>query len=185
VKLYTKTGDAGQTSLGDGRRVDKDDPRPEACGAIDELNAHLGLARNACPHEMIAGRLAAIQHELFVLGCELGGVTAASLDRPELLVTDEMVSRLERWIDEASAAAPPLGQFILPGGDGGACRLHVARTVCRRAERRIVTLARTEPVTEHTKKYVNRLSDLLYAWSRQVNHAVGPGDVAVDLGRQR
>ncbi len=183
VKLYTKTGDAGETSLGDGGRVAKNHSRPEACGTLDELNAHLGLARSSCSDEVLDTRLSQVQRELFVLGCELGLASAASPDRPELRVTDEMVNRLEQWIDQATAEVPPVRQFILPAGDELACRLHVARTVCRRAERRIVSLAQPAPVSEPAMRYVNRLSDLLYAWARQANHAAGVGDVTVDIGR--
>jgi len=183
VKLYTKTGDAGETSLGDGSRVGKNHSRPEVCGTLDELNAHLGLARSSCSDETLDTRLSQVQRELFVLGCELGLASAASADRPELRVTDEMVDRLEQWIDQAMAGVPPVQQLILPAGDELACRLHVARTVCRRAERRIVALAQTAPVSEPAMRYVNRLSDLLYAWARQANHAAGAGDVTVDVGR--
>ncbi|MBN1342250.1 MAG: cob(I)yrinic acid a,c-diamide adenosyltransferase [Phycisphaerae bacterium] len=181
MKLYTKTGDAGETSMADGSRVGKDDARPETVGTLDELNAHLGLARSACRDEVLCGRIKQLQREMFVLGCEVGLATKARPDRPELLVSEDMVGRLERWIDEATAAVPPLTHFILPGGDETASRLHVARTVCRRAERRLVALARSASVSEPTMRYVNRLSDLLYAWARQANHTTGGGDAMVDF----
>ncbi len=183
MKLYTRTGDAGETSLADGTRVGKDDARPEACGTLDELSAHLGLAHSGCRNDDLAGRLVQIQRELLVLGSELALAADAAPARAEPRTTDEMVACLERWIDEASEAVPPLTQFIVPGGEALACRLHVARTVCRRAERRIVTVSRTAPVSPQALRYVNRLSDLLYAWARQVNHASGAGDVKVDVGR--
>jgi len=182
MSLYTGTGDAGETSLADGSRVGKDTPRPEAYGALDELNSHLGLARCACRDKTLDARLAQIQQELFLVGCELAlGVVAP--DQPDSVVTDEMVRRLEQWIDQACAAVPPLARFILPAGNELACRLHVARTVCRRAERRIVALSRSTPVTDRTRRYINRLSDLLFAWCRQANHDAGVGDVVVDLDR--
>jgi cob(I)alamin adenosyltransferase len=184
VKLYTRTGDAGTTSLADGTRVGKDDLRPEACGSLDELNAHLGLARSICRDEELSERLTTIQNELFSLGCDLGLAVATSPQRKELQLTDASIRRLEHWIDQATEGVPPLEQFILPAGEELACRLHVARTVCRRAERRIVSLAAGSPVSEATLKYVNRLSDLLYAWARQVNHAAGRGDVPVDFGQR-
>lgn len=184
VKLYTKTGDSGETSLANGSRVGKDDVRPEAYGTVDELNALLGLARSVCHDAELDEHLAAVQNELFLVGCDLALVVASSLHRAELQLTEESVARLERWIDQASERTPPLQQFILPAGDELACRLHVARAVCRRAERRIVALARSGPVSDTTIKYVNRLSDLLYAWARLANHIADRGDVPVDFGRK-
>lgn len=181
MKLYTGTGDAGETSLGDGTRVSKDDVRPEACGAVDELSSHLGLARSACRDAELDERLAAVQQELFVLGCELGLVAASSAERAELRLAGESVDRLEQWIDQAVERIPPMTRFVLPAGDELACRLHVARTVCRRAERRMISLARSAAVSETAMKYVNRLSDLLYAWARQANYDAGTGDAIVEI----
>jgi cob(I)alamin adenosyltransferase len=183
MHLYTRTGDRGETSLADGSRVRKDHPRIEAYATLDELNSHLGLARSVCRDKALDERVADVQRELFLVGCELA-LGVAFADQPETAVTEEMVQRLERWIDESCAVVPDLHRFILPAGDELACRLHVARTVCRRAERRIVALSHTAPVADRTVKYVNRLSDLLFAWARQANHAAGVGDVEVDM-RQR
>ena len=181
MKLYTRTGDEGDTSLADESRVGKDHPRPAACGALDELNANLGLARSGCRDEGLCERIAVIQEELFIVGCEAALVDRGLPDRVSPSVTDDMVARLEGWIDEATAAVPPLSKFVLPAGDESACRLHVARTVCRRAERDLTALARTDTVSAPTRRYVNRLSDLLFAWARQVNHAAGAGDATVDF----
>ncbi len=182
MSLYTRTGDAGRTDLANGMRVDKDDPRPEAYGTLDELDSHLGLARCICKDEELRSRLATIQRDLFILGSELAmGVVAP--DQPHSAATQDAIRRLEQWIDQSCAAVPTLSHFILPGGVELACRLHVARTVCRRAERRIVTLSKVVPVSDHTKQYINRLSDLLFAWARQVNHVSGQDDVEVDINR--
>ncbi len=181
VKLYTKTGDAGETSLADGRRVGKDDLRPETVGTVDELNAHLGLARAACEDASLGERLTEVQRDLFVLGCEVGLAATASPEQKALTVTTPMVERLEAWIDEAMEATPPLTQFVMPGGCETAARLHVARTVCRRAERRMARLARAEGLSAGALMYINRLSDLLYAWARLANHAAGAPDTPVDL----
>lgn len=181
MKIYTKTGDAGETSLADGSRVPKDHIRAEAVGGLDELNAHLGLVRAICPNEQLLERVGCVQNDLFRLGAEIGMATKALPERTEIFVTESMVVRLEGWIDEAVAQVPPLTQFILPGGSELAARLHVARTVCRRAERRIVTLSQESPVSEATLRYVNRLSDLLYVWARWANALSGGGDVPVQF----
>ncbi len=183
MTLYTRTGDEGETSLADGSRVAKDDPRPEAYGAIDELNAHLGLARCACREPMIRERLTLIQRELFLVGAELAGGAALQTESSQR-IDAERVSRMEAWIDDACRAVPPLSGFILSGDHEAACRLDIARTVCRRAERRIVGLSRSERISQDVLRYVNRLSDLLFAWSRQVNYAAGVGDVPVNVTRR-
>lgn len=173
MKLYTRTGDDGHTSLFGGRRTSKDDARVAAYGDVDETNAAIGLAA-ASAGEPLSSLLRRLQNDLFVLGSELAdpdhsGKTA------RLGSTD--VERLERWIDEASAAVEPMRQFILPGGSELASRLHLARTVSRRAERAVVTLGRQTPLGGHSIVYLNRLSDLLFALARQANAAAGVPDV--------
>jgi cob(I)alamin adenosyltransferase len=169
-KIVTRTGDAGVTGLGDGSRVVKDSPRIEAIGAIDELNSSLGclLAENL--PSAVQPVLTTVQHDLFDLGGELSipGYVA---------VTDEHVVRLEACIEEFNHELPPLKEFILPGGTRAASLAHVARTVCRRAERAVVTLAQTEVVGDATRRYLNRLSDLLFVLARTLNRASGHPDV--------
>jgi cob(I)alamin adenosyltransferase len=159
-KIITRTGDNGTTSLGDGSRVAKDDARIEAIGAVDELNSLLGLLLT---HDDIAepGRtyLGRVQHELFDLGGEL------SLPDHTLIKADT-IERLEKDILLLNESLPPLKEFILPGGNPAAAACHVARTVCRRAERRVVTLARQTQINEYLQIYLNRLSDLLFVIAR-------------------
>jgi cob(I)alamin adenosyltransferase len=190
ARLYTRKGDDGGTVLFDGTRVRKDDTRVDAYGEVDELNAHLGAAvtlvaaRGADPAaRTLRERLVQIQHELFAIGAELA--TPAESPRHDKLAGPvvEQLSRLESWIDETAAATPPLSVFILPGGDPLACQLHVCRTVCRRAERRAVALASRAPLNPQVVAlnpqvvaYLNRLSDLLFAWARLANHLAGVAD---------
>jgi cob(I)alamin adenosyltransferase len=166
VKIYTKTGDRGDTGLFGGTRVSKADPRVEAYGAVDETNAALGHARAAGVPPAIDAMLAHIQRDLFALGAQLADGRAASakpLDKMQL--GDADIARLEGWIDELEATLPPLRKFILPGGSPGGAALHLARTVSRRAERRMVTLG-----ADSTQLiYINRLSDLLFVIARAVN----------------
>jgi cob(I)alamin adenosyltransferase len=177
MKIYTKTGDDGETGLFAGPRVPKDHPRVEVCGALDELNAVLGQARTAGPAADMDGVLCRAQHELFALGAELGTPQpeAAGL----VLVQEEQIAWLERAIDHYEADLPPLREFILPGGTLLAATLHVARSVCRRAERRIVTLSRTEPgrISDRALRYVNRLGDLLFVLARTANQRARQEDV--------
>jgi len=174
VRIYTRTGDEGDTGLFGGGRVRKDDARVEAYGALDELNALLGTARahGLPPHlETLAARL---QEELFVLGADLATPTDTKARADRVVRIDEdAVRRLEQEIDACEEALEPLTTFILPGGSGGGAALHHARTVCRRAERRIVSLTRGVPVSEHALPYVNRLSDLLFVMARAANAAAG------------
>ena len=168
-RIYTLGGDAGETSLGSGARVPKDSPRIEAAGDVDELNAVLGLAlARGVPH---ADWLEAIQNDLFDLGADLAVPEGGSRER--LRVTGEQVTRLEAWCDEANEGLEPLRSFVLPGGSEAAALLHVARTVCRRAERRAVTLAAAEDVNPDALAYLNRLSDLLFILARAANAAGG------------
>jgi cob(I)alamin adenosyltransferase len=179
TRIYTKTGDAGDTALFGGRRVPKNDPRVCAYGAVDELNAVLGVARAAEPPEAIAPVIETLQHYLFDLGSELatppGAATAASAHASH--VTAAWVEALERDIDRFEDALPPLRAFILPGGTPAAAALHHARTVARRAERDIVALAASEPVNPELLKFINRVSDLLFVLARAANHAAGRPDV--------
>ncbi len=170
-RIYTRGGDAGETSLGSGARVPKDDARIEAYGDVDELNALLGAALARGVPEPAASWLPLVQNELFDLGADL----AVPLDDPRerLRVTGEQVERLEAWCDEANEGLPMLRSFILPGGSEAAALLHLARTVCRRAERRAVALARREEVNAEALAYLNRLSDLLFILARAANATAG------------
>ncbi len=175
IRIYTRTGDQGDTGLIGGRRVPKDDPRVEAYGAIDELNAHLGLvcARLAAPD--LVTLVQTIQNRLFDLGAELATpLPGKSATAPAIVA--QHVDALEQAIDEYEDALPPLREFILPSGTDAAAAFHAARTVARRAERRIVTLARTEPLNPEILRYVNRLSDLLFVLARTVNQRAGQVD---------
>ncbi len=169
MKLYTRTGDDGTTGLIGGGRVPKDHSRVSAYGEIDELNAVLGWCGCAL-EEALVERIQHAQHRLFVIGAELA-TTPGNTARPSFVpIEDAEVERLERWIDESSDPVPPLRNFILPGGSEGGARLHVARSVCRRAEREVITLASLEEVRPVIIHYLNRLSDLLFAWARETNH---------------
>lgn len=174
MKLYTKGGDDGTTGLFGGARVPKCHLRVTAYGEVDELNAALGVVVAKLNHAGLADRLREIQADLFVVGGELA--TAAG-QPPPVVVNAAQAQRLEPWIDEADAVAPPLRNFILPGGTATAAELHLARTVCRRAERAVVALARQEAVNPAIVIYLNRLSDLLFALARMVNHQAGVADV--------
>jgi cob(I)alamin adenosyltransferase len=180
VKIYTKKGDAGETSLwgqAGERRIGKDDLRVEAYGTVDEANAALGLARATLENGPLAERLEQIQHRLFALGADLATLNP----RRQHHVTPEDVARLEEWIDEWDATLPPLKHFVLPGGTPAASALHLARTVVRRAERRVVALYRQEPGPPEHVAFLNRLSDLLFVMARVANHQAGRGDVAAQF----
>jgi len=169
-KIVTRTGDAGTTGLGDGSRVAKDSPRIEAIGAVDELNSNLGLLlAEDLPHAVVAC-LTDVQHDLFDLGGELSipGYDA---------VSDAHVERLESAVERFNADLRPLKEFILPAGTRAASLAHVARTVCRRAERALVRLAQTDAVNEPARKYLNRLSDLLFVLARVLNRSAEREDV--------
>jgi cob(I)alamin adenosyltransferase len=176
VKLYTRTGDAGETSLFGGTRARKDDPRVDAYGEVDEINAWLGLARASSIDPELATELERLQRDLFALGAQLADPAekiAARVTKASL--TDEDVTRLEGLIDRMEAELPPLRRFILAGGAPAGAALHVARTVCRRAERRIVAL--NPPVDPVLLRYVNRLSDLLFVLARVANHRAGVPEI--------
>jgi len=174
MKLYTKTGDDGSTGLFGGPRVAKCDLRVAAYGEVDETNAALGVALAACKDGQLADRLREIQADLFVAGAELatpGG------HKPPNALADSHVQQLERWIDEACQDTAPLRTFVLPGGSLLAAQLHLARTVSRRAERAVVLLSQEQPVSAPLLIYLNRLSDLLFAWARLANHRAGVEDI--------
>jgi cob(I)alamin adenosyltransferase len=172
VKLYTRSGDAGETSYFDGTRVRKDDPRLAAYGDVDELNAWLGFVRASKVDPAVDAELDRIQRNLFALGAQLADPAEKLAARvTKAVVGDEDVTRLEQLIDRFDGEVPPLRKFILSGGTPAGAALHVARTVCRRAERRIVSLA--PPADPVLLRYVNRLSDLLFALARAVNHRAG------------
>jgi len=169
VKIYTRTGDAGETSLVGRRRVRKDDPLVDAYGEVDELNAWLGLVRASGLPDDMGAQLAHIQRDLFALGAQLADPgEKLSPKVTKAIVSDEDVARLEQSIDTFEAELPQLRSFILAGGSAAGAALHVARTVCRRAERRMVSL---DPVVDPVLlRYVNRLSDLLFVMARVANH---------------
>jgi cob(I)alamin adenosyltransferase len=179
MRIYTKTGDAGETGLFGGERVPKDHRRVMAYGEVDELNAALGLARATDPSDFEDALLQTIQRNLFTIGAELAtpdhARLAKALGGPPIGATD--VTALELAIDRLDAGLPPLKTFILPGGAPKGAALHLARTVCRRAERGVVRLAREIPVSPAIGIYLNRLSDLLFVLARAANARAGAGDV--------
>jgi len=175
MKIYTRTGDDGSTGLIGGSRTRKCDPRIECYGTVDELNAALGVAVVVAP-QPVAEKLLQIQHDLFVLGSHLAAPDSVSAQGlPEL--DESLVTRLEMQIDQAETDLPPLRAFILPGGSEPAARLHLARTICRRAERLLVNFALDRPVNPIVVTYVNRLSDWLFVHARLANHLNGVADV--------
>ena len=176
MKIYTRTGDAGETSLFGGTRVSKRDARVDAYGEVDELNACLGLARSALGDRELDVELAHVQRDLFALGARLADPAATIADRvAKAAIGDADVARLEALIDRFELELPPLRRFILAGGAPGGAALHLARAVCRRAERRMVSL---EPRVESTLlRYINRLSDLLFVAARLVNKRAGVVEV--------
>ncbi len=170
TRIYTRTGDDGTTGLGDGSRAAKDAPRLAAIGDVDELNSALALVLAAEPPARVAECVEAVQHDLFTLGGEL------SLPG-QILLADMDVARLEQAIDHFNAELPPLREFILPGGGQAAAACHLARAICRRAERSVVALARVEPVGAPLRRYLNRLSDLLFVLARVLARDSGAGEV--------
>jgi cob(I)alamin adenosyltransferase len=179
MKIYTKTGDTGDTGLFGGGRVPKDDPRVEAYGDVDELNAVIGMARAVEQMPRIDEVLVPVQRDLFAIGALL-----ATPDREKMAqhlekarIDDERIAQLEQAIDDAESELEPLRSFIVPGGTPKAAALHVARTVCRRAERHVVRLQHAEELPELTVIYLNRLSDLLFTLARLANKRAGAGEV--------
>jgi cob(I)alamin adenosyltransferase len=178
MKIYTRTGDTGETGLFGGGRVGKDHPRVSAYGEVDELNSAIGVARAAPPTAFFDDVLDGIQRDLFAIGGHLAtpdpDKVAKALAKAEL--ADGRVAEFERLMDAADEELPPLRAFVLPAGSPKAAALHLARTVCRRAERSVVHLAQAEPVPDRFLVYLNRLSDLLFTLARLANHREGVGD---------
>lgn len=180
TKVYTRVGDEGETYLGGGQKVPKDSPRVEAYGTVDELNSALGVALAHGLQPPTRATLSRVQNELFHLGSDL---CVLEDDKKRLKIPrieQRHVEALEHEIDRLLASQGPLAEFILPGGVPGAAHLHVARTVCRRAERRVVTLGRSEAIGSHTIKFLNRLSDYLFVAAREENRAAGRSDIHWD-----
>lgn len=177
MKIYTKTGDAGQTGLFGGVRVDKDDQRVEAYGTVDETNAALGIARAASSSSELGAWLEELQTDLFSLGAELGCAPGKVENLGVPRIDGARVERLERLIDEIDGRLEPLTTFILPGGTTVAAALHHARTVARRAERRTYRLSKSVTVSRAILVYLNRLSDLLFVLARHENAVAGVSDV--------
>ncbi len=174
MKIYTKAGDSGWTALSDGTRVAKHDLRLQACGDLDELNALIGWSRCAASSP-VTDYLQKIQQELFAIGAEVAAPDAAA-DNTALLPADA-IQRLEAWIDQAWNPLPALKNFILPAGTELSCRLHIARTCCRRAERALVALAASVKIRPALLAYTNRLSDWLFAQARLANHQAAVPDL--------
>ena len=177
-KIATRTGDDGTTGLGDGSRIDKDALRVQAMGDVDELNSHIGvLLCDELPDDL-RHELVTIQHDLFDLGGELciPGFT---------LIQEAQVLRLDELLAKYNSTLPPLSEFILPGGSRAAAQAHICRTVCRRAERSIVSLGKAEALNPQPRQFVNRLSDLLFVVSRVLNRFAGGSDVLWEKGRNK
>ena len=177
-KIATRTGDNGTTGLGDGTRTSKDSLRVHAMGDVDELNSHVGLLLCEPLPDALREELVTIQHDLFDMGGELciPGFT---------MITDTHVARLDTLLEKYNADLPPLADFILPAGSRAASQAHVCRTVCRRAERAIVTLGAVETINDNPRRYMNRLSDLLFVLSRVLNRFAGGADVLWQKDRAR
>lgn len=178
MKIYTKTGDKGETSLFGGERVWKDNLRISAYGTVDELNSILGVALNEITNKELREVINSIQNDLFTLGSDL----ASPLEKENKTfkiprVNGLFVERLEKLIDNYDSQLPPLRNFIIPGGTKGAGLIHLARTVCRRAEREVISLAKVESITEEIKIYLNRLSDLLFVLARFENFSSNHPDI--------
>ena len=177
-RIVTRTGDAGETGLGDGSRTPKDSLRIVAIGEVDELNSALGVVLAEALPEAIRAVLLTVQHDLFDLGGEL-------CLPGQSLVQAGQVAQLEEWVETFNADLPPLKEFVLPGGTRPAAMIHLARAICRRAERAVVHLGHAEALTPAPRQYLNRLSDLLFVLGRVLNRAGGGGDVLWQKGRHR
>ena len=178
TRIYTRTGDGGTTGLADGSRVSKDAPRIEAIGAVDELNSVLGVLLAESLPDAVRSCLDGTQNDLFDLGGELSVPGHA-------IVSKAHVDRLERELDRMNAGLSPLKDFVLPAGTRAAALAHLARTVCRRAERRVVTLSRKQKIAPALPAYLNRFSDLLFVLARELNRAAGRADVLWQQGKNR
>jgi cob(I)alamin adenosyltransferase len=179
MKIYTRTGDTGDTGLFGGGRVRKDDPRVEAYGDVDELNAVLGVVRSADPMPSIEEVIVPIQRDLFSIGALLATPDRDKMEQhlTKARISDERIAELERTIDACDRKLEPLKAFILPGGTQKAAALHLARTVCRRAERRVIQLQREVDIPQIVVIYLNRLSDLLFTLARRANSMADVGEV--------
>lgn len=177
-KITTRTGDDGSTGLGDGTRIGKDAPRIAALGEVDELNSHIGLLLCEDLPAALRTALLTIQHDLFDLGGEL-------CIPGYRLISEAHISRLDMLLKNYNASLPPLQEFILPGGARAAAQMHVCRTVCRRAERAVVSLAQTEALNAHALHFLNRLSDLCFVWARVLNRHAGGIDVLWQKDREK
>ena len=175
-KIYTRTGDDGTTGLGDGSRTEKDSLRVEAFGTVDELNSAIGMVVAQCEDQAVTDCLLTVQHDLFDLGGELciPGMT---------MINESQVARLERDLDAFNEHLKALKEFILPGGDLAAASCHLARTISRRAERRVISLSAQEPVSAVARQYLNRLSDLLFVVARRLAAASDSGEILWDRER--
>ena len=174
-KIYTKTGDAGETALFGGRRLPKSHIRIDAYGTVDELNSHIGMLRDVIENDDYSQILKNIQDRLFTLGSNLATDPSKNLDPPD--ITSEDIELLERQMDDMEVELPPLKNFILPGGHTTVSFCHMARTVCRRAERLVVALNLTEPVEPLILRYLNRLSDYLFVLGRKLGQDLGANEV--------
>jgi cob(I)alamin adenosyltransferase len=181
TRVYTKSGDAGETSLVDGSRVSKADPRVAAYGDVDELNSWLGLARVGLPDQQLNESLEKVQNELFIVGADLASPMTIEVPR----IAEDHVTEMEQLIDHLLEELEPLREFILPGGTQFGSTLHLARTVARRAERSVAALAEREEINEHALKYLNRLSDLLFVMARVANQRAGVKDTSADFSARR
>jgi cob(I)alamin adenosyltransferase len=177
-KIATRTGDNGTTGLGDGSRTTKDSTRIHALGDVDELNSHIGLLLCERLPDILREELISIQHDLFDLGGEL-------CIPGYQMITDAQVARLDGWLEKYNADLPALADFILPAGSRQAALAHVCRTICRRAERQVVSLGNTEKINEAPRQYLNRLSDLMFVLSRVLNRFAGGSDVLWQKDRVR
>ena len=177
VKIYTKTGDAGLTGLYGGERVPKDSPRIETCGAIDELNSWLSFSRDLLPEAGWADSIAGIQKDLFTLGADVATPEKSKTSARAPRIGPHHVKAIETLIDAAETALPPQDRFYLPGGCPASNAVEIARGVCRRAERRLWTLAHNEPVNREAAVYLNRLADYLYVLARLINKRQGVREI--------
>lgn len=174
MKIYTRKGDDGSTGLVGNVRVLKNDVRVTAYGEVDEANAAIGVAASTTIDPETVALLKQIQSDMFVLGAELATPDG---ETPQHRIAASHVEQLEQWIDASSVDVAPLKNFVLPGGSASAASLHFARTVCRRAERAVITLSQEQTIGDHAVPYLNRLSDLLFAFARQANHRDGVADI--------
>lgn len=181
MKIYTKTGDDGTTGLFSGKRVPKSSPRVEAYGTVDELNSVLGIALSACSHDIMKADLARVSNTLFILGSDLATPPEPKPKWEVKRIGGEHIALLEKKIDEYTALLPELKNFILPGGCMVSAYLHQARTICRRAERRAITLSENENIGNYAVKYLNRLSDYLFTAARYANMLNKTGDIVAEF----